>query len=68
MIRYLITRVRQVDGGYRELYARTRADRDYARAEIARDPAMINSIGVDEYVDAERDGTRTRYVLDEVRS
>lgn len=61
--RYLITTIRQVDG-VRELYARTKAEADKASAQLRADPAMLDAIRVAEWVDVDRRGTRTRYVLD----
>lgn len=64
MARYLITTARQVDGGIRELYARTAHGAREERHKLRVDPAMIDAIDVAEYVDVSADGARRRYVLD----
>jgi hypothetical protein len=57
MARYLITTVPQVNGGSREIYARTAQDAREARETLRQDPAMLDHVNVAEYVDVDRDGT-----------
>lgn len=59
--RYLITTIRQVDGGIRELYAATATAATAEREALRRDPAMIDAIDWSEYVDVDRDGYRIRH-------
>lgn len=60
--RYLITRIPQIDGGTRELYAATARGAREAKEQLRNDPALVECLDISEYVDVERDGSRTRYV------
>lgn len=60
--KHLITTIRQIDGGSRELYAATNRAARQCAAALRRDPAMIDGIGpeVSAIIDVDSDGKRTR--------
>jgi hypothetical protein len=61
-VRHLITTIRQIGGGVRELYAPSERSAREAREQIRRDPALLDCVDVSEYVDVDADGSRRRYV------